>query len=132
MERGVVVGYVQPPVVIRDLGLVPVTKYMVYPGFFQPIIVVLVNLDFWNKLPDNLKTVLTQNVEKAEHIAIENIQNRVKSELEAFKKGGIGFIEFPPSEAAKFSKMADDALMDVVTKKSPEEAKKILELTRKK
>ncbi len=132
IERGVVVGYIQPPVVIRDLGLVPVTKYMVYPGFYQPIIVVLVNLDFWNKLPNNLKTLLTQNIEKAEHIAIENIQNRVKSELEAFKKDGIGFIEFPPAEAARFSKMADEALMDVVTKKSPEEAKKIKELTTKK
>jgi TRAP-type C4-dicarboxylate transport system substrate-binding protein len=132
IERGLVVGYIQPPVVIRDLGLVPVTKYMVYPGFYQPIIVVLVNLDFWNKLPNNLKTLLTQNIEKAEHIAIENIQNRVKSELDAFKKDGIGFIEFPPAEAARFSKMADDALMDVVTKKSPEEAKKIKELTTKK
>jgi TRAP-type transport system periplasmic protein len=132
IERGVVTGYIQPPVVIRDLGLVPVTKYMVFPGFYQPIIVVLVNLDFWNKLPNNLKTVLTDNIQKAEHIAIENIQSKVKDELEAFKKDKIGFIEFPPAEAARFSKIADDALMEVVNKKSPEEAKMIFELTRKK
>ncbi len=132
MERGVVIGYVQPPFVIRDLGLVPVTKFIVSPGFYQPIVTVLINLDFWNKLPANLKTLLTENMEKAEHIAIENMQNRLNSELKAFKKDGIGSIEFPPAEAARFSKIADDALMEVVMKKSPEEAKRIKELTTKK
>ncbi len=132
MERGVVGGYIQPPVVIRDLGLIPVTKYMVFPGFYQPIIVVLVNLDFWNKLPDNLKSLLTQNIEKAEYLAIENIQNQVKAELENFKKDKITSIQFTGAEGARFSKMADDALMEVVTKKSPEEAKRIFDLTRKK
>ncbi len=132
MERGVVVGYIQPPAVIRDLGLVPVTKYVVFPGFYEPIITVLMNLDVWNKLPNHLKGLLTSNMEKAEHIAIENIQNRVKSELEAFKKGGMTFIELPPAEATKFSKMADDALMGVVMRKSPEEAKKLKELITKK
>jgi TRAP-type C4-dicarboxylate transport system substrate-binding protein len=132
MERGVVIGYVQPPVVIRDLGLVPVTKYIVFPGFYQPIITVLVNLDYWNKLPANLKTLLTQNMEKAEHTAIENIQAKVKTEMEAFKKDGIGFIDFGPAGTTRFSKIATDALMEVVTKKSPEESKKILELTTKK
>jgi len=132
MERGVVVGYVQPPVVIRDLGLVPVTKHIVFPGFYQPIITVMVNLDYWNKLPDNLKALLTQNMEKAERIAIENIQAKVKTEMEAFKKDRIGFIEFGPAGAAKFSKVATDSLMEVLMKKAPEESKKILALTTKK
>jgi TRAP-type transport system periplasmic protein len=132
MERGVVIGYVQPPVVIRDLGLIPVTKHIVFPGFYQPIITVLVNLDYWNKLPANLKTLLTQNMEKAEHTAIENIQAQVKTEMEAFKKDGIGFIDFGPAGTAKFSKIATDALMEVVSKKAPEESRKILELTTKK
>lgn len=131
MERGVVVGYVQPPVVIRDLGLVPVTKHIVFPGFYQPIITVMVNLAFWNKLPAHLRTLLTQNMEKAERIAIDNIQAKVKTEMEAFKKDGITVIDFGAAGSAKFSKIAVDALMDVLMKKSPVEAKKILELTAK-
>jgi TRAP-type transport system periplasmic protein len=132
MERGVVNGYIQPPVVIRDLGLVPVTKQVVFPGFYQPIIVVLANLDYWNKLPANLKTLLTENMEKAERIAIENIQAKVKTEMESFKKDGIALYNLPAADAAKFSKTADDALMDVVGKKAPAESKKIKELTTKK
>jgi TRAP-type C4-dicarboxylate transport system substrate-binding protein len=132
MERAVVTGYVQPVASIRTMGLLPVTKHMLRPGFYQPIVLVLVNLDFWKKLPDHLKTLLTENMEKAERMAMENIGNKIKTELEEFKKAGVNFIQLPPDDAAKFSKMADDALMDVVLKKTPEEGKRLKELITKK
>jgi len=132
MERAVVVGYVQPLASIRTMGLLPVTKYLLRPGFYQPIVLVLVNLDFWKKMPDNLKNLLTENMKKAEYMAMENIDKKIKVELEEFKKAGVNIIQLPPSDAQKFSKMADDALMDVVLKKSPEEGKKLKELITKK
>jgi len=132
MERAVVVGYIQPVASIRTMGLLPVTKHMLRPGFYEPIVLVLMNLDFWKKLPDPLRKLLTENMEKAEYIAIENIEKKIKTELEEFKKAGVNVIQLPPAEAAKFSKMADDALMDVVLKKSPEEGKKLKELITKK
>jgi len=132
MERAVVAGYIQPVASIRTMGLLPVTKYILKPGFYQPIVLVLVNLDFWKKLPDPLKNLLTENMEKAEHIAMENIEKKLKGELEEFKKAGVNTIQLPAPDAAKFSKMADDALMGVVLKKSPEEGKKLKELITKK
>lgn len=132
MERAVVSGYIQPVASIRTMGLLPVTKYMLRPGFYQPIVLVLVNLDFWKKLPDNLKKLLTENLEKGEHIEMENIAKKIKFELDEFKKAGVGFPQLPPADAAKFTKMADDALMGVVLKKSPEEGKKLHELITKK
>jgi TRAP-type transport system periplasmic protein len=132
MERAVVAGYIQPVASIRTMGLLPVSKYMLRPGFYQPIVLVLVNLDFWKKLPDNLKKVITDNMEKAEHIEMTNIAKKISVELDEFKKAGMGMIQLPPADASKFSKMADDALMDVVLKKSPEEGKKLKELITKK
>jgi TRAP-type C4-dicarboxylate transport system substrate-binding protein len=131
MGRAVVVGYIQPVASIRTMGLLPVTKIMFRPGFYQPIVLVLVNLDFWKKLPDNLKTLLTENMEKAEHIAMENIEKKIKAELEEFNKAGVTTFQLLGADATKFSKMADDALMDVVLKKSPEESKKLKELITK-
>lgn len=128
MDRGVVDGYIQPPGVIRDFGLVKISKYIVFPGFYEPIITVLVNLDVWNKLPQHLKDLLTENVKKAERFAVGNIQKRVDSEFEAFKKEGMIFIEMSPPEAAKFARMADDALLGVVMKKASKEAKRIKQL----
>jgi TRAP-type C4-dicarboxylate transport system substrate-binding protein len=132
MERSVVVGYIQPVASIRTMGLLPVTKYMLRPGFYQPIVLVLVNLDFWKKLPDHLKKLLTENMEKGEHIEMENIEKKIKFELEEFKKAGLNIIQLPPADAKKFSTMADDALMGVVLKKSPEDGKKLYELVTKK
>jgi TRAP-type C4-dicarboxylate transport system substrate-binding protein len=132
MERSVVVGYVQPVASIRTMGLLPVTKYMLKPGFYQPIVVVLVNLDFWKKLPDHLKKFLTEDMEKGEHIEMDNIAKKIKFELEEFKKAGVSIIELPSTDAKQFTKMADDALMGVVLKKSPEDGKKLYELVTKK
>lgn len=58
MERSVVVGYIQPVASIRTMGLLPVTKYMVRPGFYIPTVLVLVNLDFWKNCPPIYKTFL--------------------------------------------------------------------------
>jgi TRAP-type C4-dicarboxylate transport system substrate-binding protein len=130
MERSVVSGYIQPVASIRTMGLLPVTKYMVRPGFYIPIVVVLVNLDFWKKLPPNLQALLTDGMKKGEHTVMTAYAKKMETELDAFKKAGVGFIQL--SDSQKFSKMADDAMMETVMKKSPEEAKKLKEMITKK
>jgi hypothetical protein len=64
-------------------------------------------------------------------MAMENIEKKIKAELEEFKKAGVATLQLPGGDATKFSKMADDALMDIVLKKSPEEGKKLKELITK-
>ena len=71
-------------------------------------------------------------MEKGERIEMENIAKKIKFELEEFKKAGVNITQLPPADATKFTKMADDALMEVVLKKSPEEGKKLHELVTKK
>jgi TRAP-type transport system periplasmic protein len=132
MERSIVAGYVQPAASIRTMGLLPVTKYMLRPGFYQPVTFVLVNLDFWKKMPDHLKDLITENMKKAEIMAMDNIKVRLQTEFAEFEKAGVKFIQLPPDDAAKFSKMAEDAMMEVVLKKAPEEGKKLKELVTKK
>lgn len=132
IERGMVVGYVQPVAPIRDLGLLPLTKFMLLPGFYQPTNPVLVNLDVWNRMPKHLQELITENVKKAERLAIENTRARVASEMEAFRKGGMTIFEMPPAEAARFSQLAADALMDVVVKRAPVDAPALRDLVIKK
>ena len=132
MERSVVSGYIQPVASIRTMGLLPVTKYMVFPGFYQPTMLVLANLDFWKKLPDPLKKLITDGMEKGEHTVAAAYEKKIQTEMDALKKGGVTFIQLSPADAKKFSKMADDGMMDIVLKKSPEEGKKLYELVTKK
>jgi TRAP-type transport system periplasmic protein len=130
MERSVVVGYIQPVASIRTMGLLPVTKYMVRPGFYIPTVLVLTNLDFWKKLPPNLQNLLTEGMMKGERTVMAAYQKKMQTELDAFQKAGVSFIQL--SDSQKFSKMADDAMMEVVLKKVPEEGKRLKELVTKK
>lgn len=131
MERGVVDGFILPPATIRDFGLIKPSKYMIFPGFYEPCQFVLMNLDAWNKLPKHLKALLDNGVEEMAHFAIANISKHNLDEQADFKKQGMIFSKFAPAEAAKFRKMAADALFGVVSKKAPVESQKILEMITK-
>jgi TRAP-type transport system periplasmic protein len=132
MERGVVDGYLLPPGTIRDFGLVPVSKFIVFPGIYQPCQFVLMNLDAWKGLPEHLQTLLVENTEKMAHFNIEDQVAQLKNELESFKKDGVQFLDLPPEQGEKFKKIANDALYDTIVKKAPEETKTLLEMITKK
>lgn len=128
MERGVIDGYILPAETIRDFGLVKPSKYMVFPGFYQPCQFILINLDKWNGLPAHLQELLTKQADMMAHYNIETKQEQFKEELVEFKKAGMTFNELGPEEAAAFKNQADKALAEAISAKAPEEAKKILSL----
>ena len=129
IERGVVDGYIQPPAVIRDFGLVPVSKYMIDPGFYEPCMTILINKSVWEKIPDNLKELINSTIKDGEHMIVENIQAKNEAEFEQFKKDGMEFVTL--TDADVFAQKAREALEGVVLAKAPEEGKKLLGLITK-
>ena len=132
MERGVVDGYILPAHTIRDFGLVKPSKYLVFPGAYQPCHSLLVNQDVWKKLPKHLQELLAKQADEMTRVAFDNIEKKISEEYASFKKEGMTFIELPPAEAEKYKKIARDAMYDVVSKKAPAESEKILKLITKK
>jgi TRAP-type C4-dicarboxylate transport system substrate-binding protein len=128
LERGLIDGYILPAETIRDFGLIKPSKYMVFPGFYQPCQFILVNLDKWNALPAHLQELLTKHAEMMAHYNIEKKQELLKSELVEFEKEGMKMIDLGPVEGPAFRKQADKALEEAITAKAPEESKKIMEL----
>ena len=131
LERNVIDGYILPAETIRDFGLIKPSKYMVFPGFYQPCQYILVNLDKWNALPEHLQALLTKHTEMMAHYNIEKKQELLKEELAAFKESGMQFIDLGPVEGPKFSKQASDALAAAISEKAPEESKIIMEMIKK-
>ena len=129
IERGVVDGYIQPPAVIRDFGLVPVSKFMIEPGFYEPMMSVLINKDVWDKIPDHLKELLTSTIKDGEHLMIEAVQAKNNEEFKQFKKDGMEFVTL--TDADLFAQKANEALEGVVFAKAPVEGKKLLQLITK-
>jgi TRAP-type transport system periplasmic protein len=132
MERGVVDGYILPAHTIRDFGLVKPSKYLVFPGAYQPVHSLLVNLDAWKKLPKHLQELLTKQADDMTRYAFDNIEKKIAEEYDSFKKEGMTFIELPAAEGEKYKKIARDSMYEIVSKKSPAESEKILQFITKK
>jgi TRAP-type C4-dicarboxylate transport system substrate-binding protein len=127
MERGVVDGFVLPVYTAKDFGLVKATKYVVFPGLYEPSHAWLISLKVWNKMPKHLQDFLNDHAKKFERVNFEQIAKRHKAELEFFKNEGVQFIQLSPAEAEKFNNIARKALIDNIRKKVPEETEKILD-----
>ena len=132
MERGVVDGYILPAHTIRDFGLDKVSKYLVFPGAYEPCHSLLMNLDAWKKLPKHLQELLSRQADEMTRYSFDIIEKRIQEEYDLFKKQGMVFIELPPAEAAKYKQIARDSMLEVIRKKSPAEVDKILQYVTKK
>lgn len=60
LERNVVQGFAFPFVGVMDFGWEKFVRYRVEPYFWQDDLIVIVNLDRWNKLPEAARDFLTK------------------------------------------------------------------------
>lgn len=128
LERGVVDGYGWPIQGIDELGLVPVTKFRIDPGFFVAPNEILVNLDVWKKLTEPQKKVLHDAVIWTESWldSYEKEENEKARKLQADAK--IQVITFTGQDAEKYIKTAYDSAWKEVIETSPEHGPKLREL----
>jgi len=91
-----------------DFGFHEVTKYMITPGFHEPVSMgeIVVNMDTWKKLPDDLKALFEMSV-KALAVDI-NARMEVTSAqaLEKFKEKGMIISRLPEEDLAKIQEIA--------------------------
>lgn len=128
LERGVIDGYILPAETIRDFGLVKASKYMVFPGFYQPCQFILVNLDRWNGLPAHLQELLTRQSDAMAHYNIEKKHQLLEKEFVDFQKEGMQFNDLGPVEGKILVEQANLALQEAIAKKAPKETETIMSM----
>jgi TRAP-type transport system periplasmic protein len=108
LERGAIDGYGWPIQGILDLGWDEQTRYRVDPGFYQVDVNILVNLDVWNGLGDEQRSLLQ---EAAAWIEEKNADNLEINEEERRKQAeaGIETIEFTGEDREFWLSQAQDA-----------------------
>jgi TRAP-type C4-dicarboxylate transport system substrate-binding protein len=113
LERGTIDGYGWPVQGVLDLGWDEQTKYRVDPGFYQVDVNILVNLDKWGELSDEVKAVLE---EAALWVEAKNADNVAINEAEAAKQAeaGIEVITFSDADSEKWLATAQSAGWAVV------------------
>ena len=128
MERNVVDGYGWPIQGIDELGLLPVTKRRLDPGFFVAPNEVLINLNVWSKLTPAQRKVFDEAGEWVETWLdqFELDENQKARDLQA--KNGIKVVTLGRKEAEEYLRIAYDSGWEEIVKIAPEHAPRLREL----
>jgi len=129
LQRGVVDGYLTVYLAPPDFGWQEVTKYVIGHGFFTDPLIVLINLDTWNRLPSHLQTLLMDASKESERSAWKLSQIQKKQTHQKYEKAGLKSIEFSADDAKRYIDTAYRVGWEYAEQKFPKvvpELKKLL------
>jgi TRAP-type transport system periplasmic protein len=117
LQRGLVDGFGWPTVGLGAMGLAEVTKYRIEPAFYHLANLVLVNHDFWDKLPADAQQILADTAATYEAAAIRDMQDAALADTETVKKQGVKIFELTGEARKNYLKAAYDSMWDRVAEK---------------
>lgn len=121
LERGIVDGFGFPLIGVRDMGWTQPVKYVVEHSFYLVDLVILFNLDTWNKLPKATRDKIDEITVKYEPAMVAECDKLHQDEWVALQKEGVKKITFSKAEADKYVSMAYQARWDELSEKVPKE-----------
>lgn len=131
LERNMVKGYGWPSLGISDFGWDAVTKFVIEPAFYQVDVMVIANINAWNKLPKNLQDVLNASMQEVEKEAYQHFGKLISEDRENLKKKGVQEIKLPADEAARYLETAYEASWKEVLRKDPQMGPQLRDLLSK-
>ncbi len=131
LERNMVKGYGWPSLGISDFGWDAVTKFVIEPAFYQVDVMVIANINAWNKLPKNLQDVLNASMQEVEKEAYQHFGKLINEDRENLKKKGVQEIKLSAAEAEKYLQTAYEASWKEVLKKDPQMGAQLRDLLSK-
>jgi TRAP-type transport system periplasmic protein len=132
LEKGVVDGAAWPAAGVLGMRWYEVAKYMLRPGFGYSTYIFLMNLNAWNRLSDDERTVLMAEGRKAEETWHSEYDQMAKDEEMELIKRGMQITEMGADQKAKLPVAWAEAQWDLAEKKSGQEAKDLRALLKSK
>jgi TRAP-type mannitol/chloroaromatic compound transport system substrate-binding protein len=110
-----------------DVGLYEVAKYIILPGFHQPVTATYyaANLKAWNKLPKDIQAILECAAREAAADLFQLNKTRSMEALKKFKAKGCKVIYLPESDIMKARKIAMEVWEEYANKSAL--ARKVLD-----
>ena len=132
MERGMVDGIAGAAVSTWfNSGVYEVTKYMLDHPYYESSVSIIMNLDSWNQLPQNLQNIMMESIISSEKEQIALYAETEAQLIQKIKDGGVEFYKLSPDVAEWYVKTAYDAAWDYQQERFPEETQKLRELLSK-
>jgi len=132
LENGTVDGYAWSCLGNIQQGWVEVCKYMLEPRLFQMNVEALMNWKSWEKLPDNAKKLLVEEMKANERQYARVMADLGEKEIVELQKKGQIMIKFTPQDTKWFVDLAYKAQWDEVAKFAPELGPKLRAMLTKK
>ena len=129
LDRGVVDGYGWSYGGISDFGWQEVTKYAIDHGFYSANTAILINVDKWNALPQEVRDELEVIGRELEIWAGKWMDEQNEKDNELLKKAGVEFVYFSDADRKKYIDTAYEAAWAEFTKKHPDSASELKRLT---
>jgi len=109
LERGVVDATGWTQIGLIDLRWNEFLNYRVEPNFFSTDLGVIINLDRWNSLPEEAKTILQEVAVQHEKDSIQAMKAKREADFKALAEGGMKVIELQGEARANYLKAAREA-----------------------
>ncbi len=125
VQSGVLNGATLPANVIKPLGLHEVLTHRVDPGFYNPVMMVLVNKNLWERMTDDQRAILERAIIRLEtefNDGFEETNDAMAAELEEL---GLVTVTLSDEEAERLRAVASEKLWATVEETSPEEGPKM-------
>jgi TRAP-type C4-dicarboxylate transport system substrate-binding protein len=117
LEKGIVDGACWPTIGALDYKWYEVTKYLLRPAFGQVIEILAVNLDTWNKLPEDLRKIIMQVTIEMDVEGYDDLTAYNKHEEEQLIKLGMKLNVLPPADGRKLRKIFYQQMFEQVVMK---------------
>jgi len=92
----------------------------------------LINLEKWNKIPEDLQDMIMGVMKDMEYIATMRIMLIKDKEENIRKNAGMKYLQLPPADAEKFRHLAYDKTWEVLYEKAPQNGQALRKLSSKK
>ena len=106
LERGVVDGLGWPVSGVADNRWPEVCKYVIPYGVWQASVEILMNLETYKKIPENLQKVLNDSMIQAEMEIADYWSNEFEHEWQRVLDAGVTRIQFSPEDAKYYTDLA--------------------------
>lgn len=113
LERGIVDGAAWPVIGALDYGWHEVADYFFRPAFGTASYLMLMNLDLWNSLDEAEQTLLIEQGEALEHMAVETLVDVAGEEETALIERGMSATEICPESADTIESVFAAGLWDL-------------------
>lgn len=120
LSKGVVDGSTNYIIATRAIRHNEVTEYFISTGLGQAVQLELINRDFWNSLPEDIQTIMSETMAEAEQLYAEQASELAVSEVAALEAetgpGKMAYSAFPAAEREKWIAASPDFFGEWVEK----------------